>query len=162
MKRSFSWLALTSFYVFGGILLFQMATEESTRGYVIHQKSNYAIINVSDPEIADALASGEFAVKTDDPNAKTIIRVTSGIPTRVHGDLKSNGQLLIINPAGIIVGPGFDSNEVRSISLDETDTRSTLDAKMIPHGNVYALAIREAGSIRAVEVVQPEPISPAP
>jgi len=153
MKRSIPWVALASFCVFGVFLIFQMATEKPL--YEIRQKSNYAIINVSDPEMADALANGEIVIKTDNPNARTLIRVTSGEPTRFYGKLKSDAPLYIINPAGVIVGPGFPSSQDRAVSLIKTDTSSTLETKLIPHGNVYALAIRENGGIRAVEVVKP-------
>lgn len=154
MKRSIPWLALASFCIFGAALIFQLAMEKPV--FVIHQRSNHAIINVSDPEMSDALANGEIEIKTDYPNAKTLIKVTSGEPTRLHGKLKPNGQLYIINPAGVIVGSDFSSTGNHAIFPGQIETSSTLETKLIPHGNVYALAIREAGGIRATEVIVPK------
>ena len=143
MKRSLPWIALLLYCLSGGVLLFQMTFEKPHS--VVVQKSNFAIINISDPEMADALASGEIEIKTNNPNDKVLLRVTSGHPTHIRGKIKSTGQLYVINPAGVIVGePGV---------MQKSDSRSTLEAEVIPHGNVYALALQEEGGIRASRTV---------
>ena len=46
-------------------------------------------------------------VQIRQPNAKSVFmgRVTSGQITEIHGQLDANGRVLLINPAGVVVGP---------------------------------------------------------
>ncbi len=149
MKRRLPWLALASFCVFGAVLLFQMATEKPV--HVIQQSSLFAVINVSDSELASAIANGEVRIETKHPDARTLIKDTSGNPTHLHGKMSSSGNIFVINPAGIIVGSGEES----ATSFGGTVIHSTLErhtvlkGKSLAEGNVYALAIRERGKIRA-------------
>lgn len=146
MKRCVPWIALPLYCLLGGVLLFHLMTEKPTN--VIEQKSNFAIIDVSDTEMADALANGEIKIKTDAPNAKALIRVTTGDPTRIFGKVNSNGQLAIINPAGIIVGPRAEFTG-GTVIHSTFDTESIIQGKSIEEGNVYAIAVEENGAIEA-------------
>ncbi len=69
----------------------------------INQSSNLAIINWQ----TFSIASGEttkFFVPTS--SSATLNRVLGGNPSAIFGTLSSNGQLFLINPAGIVVGAG--------------------------------------------------------
>lgn len=149
MKRHLTWLVLASYCAFGAVLIFQMATEKPV--HVIQQDSRNAIINVSDSELASAMANGEVKIETRYPYSRTLIRDTSGNPTRLHGKLNSGGNIFVINPAGIIIG----SDGERTTTFGGTCVHSTresdtiLRGKSIEAGNVYALATKEGGAIRA-------------
>ena len=69
----------------------------------VNQSSNAAIINWQ----TFSIASGEttkFFVPTS--SSATLNRVISGNPSQIYGTLSSNGLLFLINPSGIVVGPG--------------------------------------------------------
>ena len=69
----------------------------------IRQNSNSAIINWESFSI-DAGELTQF--RQPDSNAAVLNRVTGGDPSAIHGALKANGKVFVINPNGILVGPG--------------------------------------------------------
>ena len=69
----------------------------------IQQSSNSAIINWESFSI-DAGELTQF--RQPNRNAAVLNRVTGGDPSAIHGTLKANGNVFVINPNGILVGPG--------------------------------------------------------
>lgn len=73
----------------------------------IHQSSNKAIINWNDFNIGRN-QSVEFYVPG--VTSATLNRIVGGNASEILGSLKSNGQLWIINPNGILFGPNAQVN----------------------------------------------------
>ncbi|MDF1825546.1 MAG: filamentous hemagglutinin N-terminal domain-containing protein [Verrucomicrobiales bacterium] len=86
----------------------------------INQLSQRAIINWDDFSI-DA---GELA-QFNQPGASAAIlnRITGGNPTEIHGALRANGNVFVINPNGILIGPGgmIDTNGLVLSTLNVSD-----------------------------------------
>ncbi len=191
MNRFLPLIGLCAFIIFGAILLFQMLAipeasfvefksgegemrmDRNSGKLIIRQSTRNAIIDVNDSDIADALYRGGIEIVCEHPDSRTLVRISTGKPSRIFGEkrgIKSNGEVFIVNPSGIIVGADG------VIDVENTlDTVSTLDgikpgnytteansAELKAHGNVYALAIRKAGVIRAallpgkVKPIQPD------
>lgn len=83
---------------------------------MIHQASSHAIFNLRE------YPPQGIEVVPRDPDAITIFRVNSGNPTRLYTDIRSKGSILIINPAGVVVGPAGE------IDLPPILSKSTLDS----------------------------------
>ena len=178
MKRFLPLIGLCAFVIFGAVLLFQMMTvqepafvafksgkgeierERSSGKLVIHQSTRNAIIDVKDSDIADALYRGGIEIVCDHPDSKTLVRVSTGNPSRIIGKYKgiqSNGKVFIVNSSGIIVGANaiidFENILDPVSTLEKIEPgRNTIEmnsAELKAHGNVYALAIKKAGVIRA-------------
>ena len=130
--KQFSFVILTALLILcgGAALLRNTAIPESrvaiidggailrdwrTGKRVIHQVSSLAIVNLQEypPE--------GIEVATQDPDAITLFRVTSGKPTRLYSEIKSSGTVLIINPAGVLVGPPSE------IDLGTVSIKSSLE-----------------------------------
>jgi filamentous hemagglutinin family protein len=83
----------------------------------INQSTQNAIINWQQFSIA----SGE-TTKYIVPNSSsaTLNRVTGGNPSAIYGTLQSNGILYLVNPSGIVVGPGgrIDTASFLASTLD--------------------------------------------
>lgn len=83
---------------------------------VIHQSSRKAVLNLNDFN----LESTNLRIETDHPDSMTLIRVNGGNPSIIRGKISSNGQIVLINPAGVMVSPEA------VIDLDQTVMGSTL------------------------------------
>ena len=66
----------------------------------IHQQSNNVIINWQDFSINE----GQMTRFVQPSNGTALNRVTSGNISRIHGQLKGNANVYVINPNGIVVG----------------------------------------------------------
>jgi filamentous hemagglutinin family protein len=69
----------------------------------IRQNSQNAIIDWEQFSI-DAGELTQF--RQPNSNAAVLNRVTGGDPSAIHGALRANGNVFVINPNGILVGPG--------------------------------------------------------
>lgn len=69
----------------------------------IRQDSRSAIIDWESFSI-DAGELTQF--RQPSKNAAVLNRVTGGDPSSIHGALRANGNVFVINPSGILVGPG--------------------------------------------------------
>lgn len=69
----------------------------------IHQTSGQALINFSTFNVGSA---GLVDIRQPGAAAALLARVTGGDPSQIQGQVKANGSLWLINPAGIMVGPG--------------------------------------------------------
>src|SRR5476651_1182218 len=69
---------------------------------VINQSSQTAVINWT----SFNTASNE-SVRFNQPNSSSIAlnRITNGLPTNFAGSLSANGQVWILNPAGVLFTP---------------------------------------------------------
>lgn len=66
----------------------------------IHQKTNNVIINWQDFSIS----SGNTTRFVQPNNGTALNRVTSGNVSQIHGQLKANANVYVINPNGIVIG----------------------------------------------------------
>ena len=76
---------------------------QGTPSVVVNQSSQSAIINWNTFNIG----AGE-STKITMPGASSVEldRVTGGLgPSQIYGSLSSNGQVFLVNPDGILVGP---------------------------------------------------------
>ena len=88
----------------GGVLVHgDVLIGDGLNGHLsIHQGSDKGIINWSDFSIAP----GEITQFIQPgSNSATLNWVISGNPSAIHGALKANGNIFVINPNGILVGP---------------------------------------------------------
>lgn len=69
----------------------------------IRQNSQNAIIDWE----SFSIEAGELTqFRQPNSNAAVLNRVTGGDPSAIHGALRANGNVFVINPNGILVGPG--------------------------------------------------------
>ncbi|MBU6178046.1 MAG: filamentous hemagglutinin N-terminal domain-containing protein, partial [Verrucomicrobia bacterium] len=87
----------------------------------IQQNSRNAIINWE----SFSIDPGELTQfrQSMGRNSAVLNRVTGGDPTAIHGALRANGNVFVINPNGILVGPGgtIDVNGLLLSTLDVTN-----------------------------------------
>ncbi len=83
----------------------------------INQSSQQAIINWADFSI-DAGELTQF--NQPGVNAAVLNRVTGGNPSAIHGALKANGNVFVINPNGILVGAN-GTIDVHGLALSTLD-----------------------------------------
>ena len=91
----------------------------------VNQSTQNAIINWQQFSIA-----GGEATKFIVPNSSsaTLNRVVGGNPSAIYGTLQSNGALYLVNPNGIVVGPGGTHRHGRVPCLDRGYFQSTIFA----------------------------------
>jgi filamentous hemagglutinin family protein len=88
----------------GGVVAAGTATISSAGSTTtINQATANAIINWQEFSIGSNEAT-KFFVPTS--SSATLNRVLGGNPSAIYGTLSSNGQIILINPNGIVVGPG--------------------------------------------------------
>ena len=87
----------------------------------IHQTSGQALINFSTFDIGSA---GLVDIRQPGAASALLARVTGGDPSQIHGQIKANGSLWLVNPAGILVGPGarIDVGGFIASTLNVSDT----------------------------------------
>lgn len=91
-----------------------------TRRVDIIQSSNRAIINWQ----SFSIQNGEVTTfHQPSQNSVALNRVVTGNPSAIHGQLRANGSVILINPNGVVVGPGG------SVDVGGLLTLSTLDTK---------------------------------
>ncbi len=106
----------------GGQVVAGSATiSKSANALLIRQSTDRAIINWTDFSI-DPSETVRFAL----PSASSAVlnRVTSLTPSELNGSLLSNGQVYLINPSGILIGPTGRIN-VQSFTASTLDVNST-------------------------------------
>jgi filamentous hemagglutinin family protein len=115
----------------------------------VHQSSHRAIINWQDFSIS----AGELT-RFMQPSTRSAVlnRVISALPSTLAGTLKANGQVFLINPNGVIVGP---TGRIETASF----TASTLnihDSRFMEGGDLHFLSDSDAviinlGTIEATD-----------
>jgi filamentous hemagglutinin family protein len=87
----------------GGSVVGGAATIQSGAGRVdVHQTSPDAIIEWQDFSIGQG---GTVRFHQPDASSIALNRVVGGIESQIHGALQANGQVWLVNPAGIFFGP---------------------------------------------------------
>ena len=94
--------------------------EPGLADFVIHQTSDRVIIDWE----SFSIATGESTRFVQPGSGSAALnRVTSGAPSELHGALSANGRVLLINPNGILIGPGgrIDTAGFLASTLDLSD-----------------------------------------
>ncbi|MGH6684594.1 MAG: filamentous hemagglutinin N-terminal domain-containing protein, partial [Pseudolabrys sp.] len=122
----------------GGVVVAGSATiGPAGQTLTINQSSANAVINWQQFSIA----SGELTkFLVPGSSSATLNRVLGGNPSAIYGTLQSNGILYLINPSGIVVGPGGRIDTASFIG-------STLDVsndEFLRRGNLHFLGTSDA------------------
>ena len=114
----------------------------------INQTANQVIINWQDFSIG----SGEITrFVQPSATASALNRILSGNPSLIYGSLQANGRVFVINPNGILVGPGgqVDTKGFIASTLDIPDASFLSGGNLIFSGTSTA-GIKNQGSINAL------------
>jgi len=121
----------------------------STSGNVldIDQTSSRAIVNFSSFDVGSA---ARVNVQQPGSTSALLARTSGGDPSRIEGQVTSNGAVWLINPAGILVGPGarIDVGQFVASTLNVSDTDFLANRYNFTGGD-QAGAITNSGTIRA-------------
>lgn len=113
----------------------------------IHQTSGQALVNFSTFNVGSAAL-----VDIRQPGAASALlaRVTGNDPSQIHGQIKANGSLWLINPAGIMVGQGarIDVGGFVASTLSVSDS-DFLAGRMTFTSAGHAGTVSNAGAINA-------------
>lgn len=99
-----------------------------------------------------SLAAGE-RVRFDQPSAQAVLlnRVTGSDPSRVFGQIQSNGQIFLLNPNGVVFGASarIDVGGLVASSLSLTNADFLAGRYALGGDAAHAGAVRNDGLIRA-------------
>jgi len=103
---------------------------------------NFATFNVGANALVDIRQPGSTSA--------LLARTTGGDPSLIYGQIKANGGLWLINPAGIMVGPGarIDVGSFIASTLNVSDS-DFLAGRLTFRGAATAGEVRNAGTINA-------------
>ncbi|MDC0312033.1 filamentous hemagglutinin N-terminal domain-containing protein, partial [bacterium] len=122
---------------------------EGLNGHLsILQSTDKAIINWADFSIG----KGEVTQFVQPGAGSAVLnRVVSGSPSAIHGALKANGKVFVINPNGILVGPSgrIDVGGLVLSTLDVSDADFLGGGDMLFKGNSSA-GVKNMGRINAI------------
>ena len=114
----------------------------------VTQSSQTAIIHWQDFSIG----AGELT-RFIQPNADAAVlnRVVSGLPSSIMGSLEANGRVFLINPNGILVGPGgrIDVGSFTASTLDAGDGEFLAGGDVLFQGESMA-GVTNQGTINAI------------
>jgi len=105
----------------GGVVTAGSATISASEGsMVVNQSSNNAILNWQDFSIG---AGNAVTFRQPDQTSTTLNRVNGSLPSQIDGSLSANGSVFLINPNGVIIGPGgtVRTGSFLASSLDVSD-----------------------------------------
>lgn len=115
----------------------------------ITQGSSSAIINWDSFSI-----NQNELTQFNQPNANSAVlnRVTGGDPSAIHGALKANGNVFVINPNGILVGPSgtIDVHGLVLSTLDVSNGEFLAKGDMVFKGNAQSGGVTNLGRINAI------------
>ncbi|VTU45281.1 two-partner secretion domain-containing protein [Variovorax sp. PBL-E5] len=103
---------------------------------------NFQIFNVGSGALVD--------IQQPSASAALLARTTGGDPSQIYGQIKANGALWLINPAGIMVGAGARIDVARFVAstLNVSDS-DFLAGRLTFTSGATAGEVRNAGTIRA-------------
>ena len=130
------------------LVLGNASFDRNTPGLLtINQLSDRAIINWQDFSIS---ADEITRFLQPDASSAALNRVIGGNPSSIHGQLQANGQIFLINPAGILVGPTgrIDTKGFLASTLEMSDKSFLRQAHMRLSGDSEA-SVRNSGQITA-------------
>jgi filamentous hemagglutinin family protein len=114
----------------------------------INQTSDKVIINWN----SFSIGAGEVT-RFIQPGAEAaaLNRVLGGNPSAIYGTLQANGTVLVINPAGILVGPSgvINTHSFMGSTIDITDSAFLSGVGMKFSGNSIA-GIKNEGTVNAI------------
>lgn len=138
------WANPTDGVVVGGDA--SISSEGST--VTIEQHTDKAIIDwggfsIGAGELTNFIQLSEFSA--------VLNRVTGGDPSAIYGTLQANGQVFLINPNGILVGPGgvVDTQGFVASTLDVSNDAFLAGGELLFSGDSLA-GVRNEGSISAL------------
>lgn len=114
----------------------------------ITQGSNAAIVNWN----GFSIGSGS-TVNINQPGAQSVIlnRVTGNTTSQIHGQLNANGQVHLVNPNGIFIGPNGHVNTggfvASTLNISDDDF---LNGRYHYNGNGASAGVENAGTIQVV------------
>lgn len=115
---------------------------------VVTQVSNRGIVDWS----SFSLAAGE-RVRFDQPSASAVLlnRVTGSDPSRIFGQIQSNGQIFLLNPNGVVFGSSarIDVGGLVASSLSLSNADFQAGRYRLGGDDAAAGAVRNDGVIRA-------------
>lgn len=104
----------------------------------VRQDSTSAIINWADFSVARGETTRFVQPGRD---SAVLNRVTGGNPSEIHGAIRGNGNVFLINPNGILVGPG-GSVDAHGVVLSTLDLE---DGEFLAKGDLVFKGASEAG-----------------
>ncbi len=117
----------------------------------IHEGNHH--LKIATQEMKTVIHWDTFSLAPDDcvhfaqphVDAVTLNRVTSSLTSEIFGTLTSNGFLYLINPAGILIGPGgiIDVNGFLASTLDVTDRDFLTKETLLFSGNSEATLVHK-------------------
>ncbi len=118
-------------------------------GVIVQQSTHRAILRWDDFSLSPS-EFAQFVVPSAD--AATLNRVTGGMVSRIDGSLRSNGRLFLLNPNGILVGPGGTIDTAGFLG----STYNLADEDFLDGGNFLlsgdsTASVVNRGTIRAVD-----------
>ncbi|MBI1275064.1 filamentous hemagglutinin N-terminal domain-containing protein [bacterium] len=143
----------------GGQVVAGQAGISARPGFLqINQSSNRAVIDWRSFD----LAPGDIT-RFNQPNAGawTLNRVNAADPSRIFGTIQANGRIAIINPNGVVFGPGshVDAAGIVASTADTTNARFMAGGKVVfdrpgdPHASIVnegTITARDAGLVGLV------------
>ncbi|MCC6681337.1 MAG: filamentous hemagglutinin N-terminal domain-containing protein [Phycisphaeraceae bacterium] len=131
----------------GNVVAGDASWQDLGRKFIVNQTTDRAIINWQSFGI-----DADQVVRFGAASARSAIlnRVTGGDLSRLDGRLVGNGQVFLINPAGVIVGPGgrIDVAGFTASTLDVNNNRFMAGGDLLFRGDSSAAIINQ-GSINA-------------
>ena len=131
----------------GQVTAGQAGITQSGSQLTINQGSASAIINWQSFSIGS-----QAAVTFNQPSSSSVAlnRVVTGIPSLIFGKLTANGQVFLVNPGGILFGPGAQLNigglVATTMSISDADF---LAGNYVFNSNGATSAVENQGSITA-------------
>lgn len=133
----------------GQVTAGQAAISQSGSAMTINQTSDKAILNWQTFDIGS-----QAAVRFNQPSASAVAlnRVLAGEASQIYGNLTANGQVYLVNPAGIVFGPGsrVDVGGLVASTLDITDADFLAGKRTFSRNNATG-SITNQGQITAAD-----------
>jgi filamentous hemagglutinin family protein len=117
----------------GQVVSGQAAITQSGNVMNINQSTQSAVINWSSFNVG---SSATVNFNQPNVNASTLNRVNGGSKSMIDGALNSNGQIIFVNPNGVIFGKGAEVNTggITATTMDIRDS-DYMNGKMSYSGN---------------------------
>ncbi|MFM9925752.1 filamentous hemagglutinin N-terminal domain-containing protein [Variovorax sp. H27-G14] len=115
----------------------------------IHQTTSQALVNFATFNVG---AGALVDIRQPGSSAALLARTTGGDPSQIYGQIKANGALWLINPAGIMVGAGarIDVGSFIASTLNVSDSDFLAGRLTFKAGAVATPGdVRNAGTITA-------------
>ncbi len=113
----------------------------------IHQATSQALVNFATFNVG---AGALVDIRQPGASSALLARITGGDPSQIYGQIKANGALWLINPAGIMVGAGarIDVGSFIASTLNVSDT-DFLAGRLTFKAGAVAGEVRNAGTVTA-------------